>query len=63
MTTPIERLLEDGEIESGTPGYMVAWKAGHEGYPALTASERAIFDRIVRPVLQRRAAVDLAQAA
>jgi hypothetical protein len=59
----IERLLEDGEIDGGTPGYAVAWKAGHEGYAALNSSERAIFDRLVHPVLKRRIAVDLPDAA
>jgi len=59
----IERLLEDGEVESGTPAYGAAWKAAHEGYAALTSSERAIFDRVVSPALLRRAAVDLGQAA
>lgn len=59
----IERLLEDGEIESGTLGYTVAWKAGREGYAALNSSERAIFDRVVSPVLKRRAAMDVAPAA
>ena len=59
----IESLLEDGEIESGTPGYGVAWKAGREGYAALNSSERAIFDRVVSPALKRRMAADLAQAA
>ena len=51
----MERLLEDGEIESGTLGYTVAWKAGREGYAALNSSERAIFDRVVAPALKRRA--------
>jgi hypothetical protein len=59
----IESLFEDGEIESGTPAYGVAWKAGHEGYGALNSSERAIFDRIVSPTLRRRMAVDLGRAA
>ena len=59
----IESLLEDGEIESGTPAYAVAWKAGRESYAALTDYERAIFDRVVSPVLKRRIAVDLARAA
>lgn len=59
----IEGLLEDGEVESGTPAYGVAWKACREGYGALNSSERAIFDRVVSPALQRRTALDPAQAA
>lgn len=51
----IESLLEDGEIDSGTPAYAVAWKAAREGYPTLTARERGIFDRDIKPVLKRRA--------
>jgi len=60
----IESLLEDGEIDSGTPAYTVAWKAAREGYPALTPGERGIFERDIKPVLKRRAeATDAAQAA
>lgn len=50
----IEGLLEDGEFESGTPAYAVAWKAAREGYAALTPRERGIFDRDIKPVLNRR---------
>jgi hypothetical protein len=63
LSWAIESLLEDGEVESGTPAYGVAWKACHEGYGALNSSERAIFDRIVSPALQRRVAVDPGWAA
>ena len=59
----IESLLEDGGIESGTPAYAVAWKAGREGYAALSDYDRAIFDRVVSPALKRRMAVDLGRAA
>jgi hypothetical protein len=59
----IESLLEDGEIESGTPAYAVAWKAGRESYAALTDYERAFFDRVVSPALKRLLGVDLGRAA
>lgn len=60
----IESLLEDGEIDSATPAYAVAWKAAREGYAALTAGERGIFERDIKPVLKRRAeSSDTAQAA
>jgi hypothetical protein len=59
----IESLLEDGEIESGTPAYGVAWKAGREGYAALNSSERAVFDRVVSPALMRHDVLDLPEAA
>ncbi|MBS0219193.1 MAG: hypothetical protein JSR91_00475 [Proteobacteria bacterium] len=58
----IESLLEDGEIESGTPAYPVAWKAAREGYAALTPRERGVFDRDIKPALSRHG-VDSARAA
>jgi len=51
----IENLLEDGEIDSGTPAYAVACKAAREGRTALTLWERGIFDRQIKPILSRRA--------
>ena len=51
----IENLLEDGEIDSGTPAYAVACKAAREGRSALTLWERGIFDRDIKPALSRRA--------
>jgi len=51
----IESLLEDGEIDSGTPAYAIAWKAAREGQSALTAGELGIFNRDIKPVLVRRA--------
>ena len=59
----IERLPEGGEIESGTPAYAVAWKAARQGYAALTAVERALYDRFVRPALKHRTALAIADAA
>jgi hypothetical protein len=50
----IESLLEDGEIDSGTPAYAVARKAARQGYAVLTAVERALYDRFVGPALKRR---------
>ena len=49
----IESLLEDGEIESGTPAFAVAWKVARQGRAALTTREQAIYDRIVSPALAR----------
>ena len=51
----IESLLEDGEIDSAVPAYLIAWKAAREGISALTLSERGIFDRDIQPALSRRA--------
>jgi len=53
LLSAIEGLLADGEIESGTPAFAVARQAAHQGYASLTASQQAIYDRIVLPALER----------
>jgi hypothetical protein len=53
LLAAIESLLEDGEIESGTPAFAVAWKVAREGPASLTTREQAIYDRIVSPALAR----------
>jgi hypothetical protein len=52
----IEGLLEDGEIESGTPAYAIARQVAHQGFASLTASQQAIYNRVVIPALERRSA-------
>ncbi len=53
LLSAIEGLLADGEIESGTPAFAVARQAAHQGYASLTASQQAIYDRVVLPALER----------
>ena len=53
LLSAIEGLLEDGEIESGTPAFAIARQAAHQGYASLTASQQAIYDRVVLPALER----------
>lgn len=47
----IEGLLEDGEIESGTPAFAIARQPAHQ---ARASSQQAIYDRAIIPALERR---------
>jgi hypothetical protein len=50
----IETLLEHGDLDKGAPAYGVALKAIHLGYPSLTRMEKALYDRVIVPALERR---------
>jgi len=54
LAEAIERLLKHGDLDKGAPAYGVALKAIHNGYPSLTRMEKALYDRVVVPALERR---------
>jgi hypothetical protein len=54
LADAIETLLEHGDLDKGAPAYGVALKAIHNGYPSLTRMEKALYDRVVVPALERR---------
>lgn len=51
----IRDLVDEGEIEEGTPAYGVAQQVIHSGYESLSAKQRAVYDLNVLPALERRA--------
>jgi hypothetical protein len=56
LAEAIEALLKYGDLDKGAPAYGVALKAIHNGYPSLTRMEKALYDRVVVPALERRRA-------
>jgi hypothetical protein len=56
LAEAIETLLKYGDLDKGAPAYGVALKAIHNGYPSLTRMEKALYDRVVVPALERRRA-------
>ena len=56
LNDAIETLLQHGDLDKGAPAYGVALKAIHLGYPSLTRMEKALYDRVVVPALERRSA-------
>lgn len=54
LSDAIETLLKHGDLDKGAPAYGVALKAIHNGYPSLTRMEKALYDRVVVPALERR---------
>ena len=57
LNDAIETLLQHGDLDKGAPAYGVALKAIHLGYPSLTRMEKALYDRVVVPALERRSAM------
>ena len=57
LNAAIETLLQHGDLDKGAPAYGVALKAIHLGYPSLTRMEKALYDRVVVPALERRSAM------
>lgn len=51
----IEELVDEGEIEEGTPAYGVAQQVIHQGYDSLSSKQRALYDAVVGPALERLA--------
>lgn len=50
----IEDLVEEGELETGTPAYGIARQVIHQGYNSLTPKQRTLYDAVVIPALKRR---------
>ena len=57
----IQDLIKRGELDEGAPAYGTALQVIHGGYDSLTRMQRALYDRVVTPALQRRSR-DLAAA-
>ena len=52
----IEDLVAKGLLGRGTPAYRIAQQVIHRGYESLSDQERTIYDSIVVPTLEIRAA-------
>jgi hypothetical protein len=57
----IQDLIKRGELDEGAPAYGTALQVIHGGYASLTRMQRALYDRVVTPALERRSR-DLASA-
>jgi hypothetical protein len=50
----IEDLVDEGELEQGTPAYGIAQQVIHRGLDSLSPKQRWVWDTIVAPALERR---------
>lgn len=50
----IEDLVAEGDIEVGTPAYGIAQQVVDLGYDSLSPKQRALYDAVVIPALERR---------
>jgi hypothetical protein len=50
----IQDLVDNGELEEGTPAYGIAQRVIHQGYDSLSPKQRWVFDTILAPALERR---------
>jgi hypothetical protein len=50
----IQDLVDEGEIEEGTPAYGVAQQVIHSGYDSLSPKQRTLYDAVLIPALRRR---------
>ena len=48
-------LLDEGCLEQGTPAYGIAKLAVDVGYESLSPKQKAVFDTVIVPALNRRA--------
>ena len=49
----VEELVDSGELEEGSPAYGVAQQVIHTGYESLSPKQRALYDAVVAPALER----------
>jgi hypothetical protein len=54
----IEDLLKRGDLDRGAPAYGVALKVIHTGYESLTRMQKALYNAVVVPALQKRGVID-----
>lgn len=47
----IRELIDEGELEEGTPAYGIALYAVDFGYDALSAKRKFVYDRHVAPLI------------
>jgi hypothetical protein len=50
----LEDLIKRGELDEGAPAYGTALQVLHGGYDSLTRMQRALYDKVVAPALERR---------
>jgi hypothetical protein len=50
----IEDLVAEGILEEGSPAFGVAQHVIHQGYASLTAKQKALYDTLVVPALEKR---------
>jgi hypothetical protein len=49
-------LINEGFLEQGTPAYATALLAVEVGYEGLSQDQKAVFDSVVVPTMEKRAA-------
>lgn len=54
LNAAIEDLLDEGELELGTPAHGIAQQVIHQGFNSLTPKQRTLYDSVVVPALKRR---------
>jgi hypothetical protein len=55
LSEAIRDLVKRGELDEGAPAFGAALQAMHGGYNSLSRMQRALYDRVIAPALQRRA--------
>jgi hypothetical protein len=50
----IKDLTDEGHLVEGTPAHGIAQQVIHMGYDTLTPKQRAVYDAIVVPALEKR---------
>jgi hypothetical protein len=50
----VEDLIDERELEKGTPAYGIAQQVIHMGYDSLSPKQRTLYDAVVIPALRRR---------
>jgi hypothetical protein len=54
LVASLQDLVEEGELEEGTPAYGIVQQVIHQGYDSLSSKQLAVYDNIVVPALKRR---------
>lgn len=55
LNEAITQLMEDGDLEEGTPAAGIAQQVIHQGYDSLSTAQKAVYDRVVIPALAKQA--------
>lgn len=51
----VQELIDEGELEEGTPAYGIALYTVDYGYDALSAKQKAVYDKHIAPLIGRLA--------
>lgn len=54
LSESIQDLVDEGLLEDGTPAHGVAQQVIHSGYDSLSPKQRALYDSVVAPALEKR---------